>query len=130
MADDDFIADPTDHVLAIIDDREHGDAAERDLADSGLDGVRVFRGQRGGDEIDSSGSEHGVSGGLIRGLQQALSNKDNLAEYEEASRSGATVLAVPASDQERQERAVAVLQRHGARAINHFGKAIVTTIEP
>lgn len=130
MADDDFIADPTDHLLAIVDDREHAAAAERELADAGFNEMRVYRGSAGGSQIDSSGSEHGVTGGLVRGLQQALSNKDNLAEYEEAAREGATVIAVPASDQEAQDRAVEVLQRHGARGMNHFGKAIVTTIQP
>lgn len=130
MADGEFIADPTNHLLAIVDDGEHAQAAERELSESGFDGVKVYRGQRGGDDIDSSGSGHGVTGGLVRGLQQALSNKDNLAEYEEASREGATVLAVPASDEESRDRAAEILRQHGARDMNHFGKAVVTTIEP
>jgi len=130
MTNGDFIADPTDHLIAILDDREHARAAERELSDSGFGDVRAYHGDEGGDEIDATGSGHGVTGGLVRGLQQALSNKDSLAEYEEAAREGATVLAVPASDQETRDRATAVLRRHGARGMNHFGKAIVTTIEP
>lgn len=130
MTNGDFIADPTDHLIAIVDDREHARAAERELSDSGFGDVLVYHGDEGGDEIDATGSGHGVTGGLVRGLQQALSNKDNLAEYEEASRQGATVLAVPASDEESRDRAAGVLRRHGARGMNHFGTAIVTTIEP
>lgn len=118
------------HVLAIIDRPEDAAGAEHELAEIGLEGVRVFRGEQGGEEIDSSGTEHGIAGRLVRGLQQALSNKDNLAEYDEASRAGATVLAVPVADDTTKDRAVEVLRRHGARSINHFGTMIVTTLEP
>ncbi|MGE0228791.1 MAG: hypothetical protein AB7I38_00310 [Dehalococcoidia bacterium] len=130
MTQDDFIADPTDHVIAIVDDPDRAAAAERDLNDSGIDGVHVYRGADGGDSIDASGAEHGVTGGVIRGLQQLFSNKDNMAEYEDAAREGSTVLAVPASDADARDQVTDILRRNGARAINHFGKAVVRTIEP
>lgn len=129
-ANEEFIADPTGHLLAIIDDADAAVAAERDLDGSGIEGVRVYRGSRSADAIDATGSNHGVGGGLVRGLQQVLSNKDNLAEYEEAAREGATVLAVPADDQDVQDRVIAILDRHGARGMNHFGTTVVETIRP
>lgn len=130
MPDDDFIADPTDHVLAVIDDHGQAEAAMRDFEEAGIAGVRTYRGARGADSIDASGSEHGLGGGLVRGLQQALTNKDNLAEYEEAVRDGATVLAVPASGSDDEDRVTGILERHGARTMTHFGKALVRTIKP
>ncbi|MEZ4553301.1 MAG: hypothetical protein AB7L91_12815 [Dehalococcoidia bacterium] len=104
--------------------------AERDLQDSGFEGVQVYRDGDGGDSIDASGAEHGVKGGVVRGLQQLFSNKDNMAEYEDAAREGSTVLAVPASNADARDQATDILKRNGARAINHFGKAVVRTIEP
>ncbi|HRC61976.1 MAG TPA: hypothetical protein PLX85_01980 [Dehalococcoidia bacterium] len=50
-ANEEFIADPTGHLLAIIDDADAAVAAERDLDGSGIEGVRIFRGSRSADAI-------------------------------------------------------------------------------
>lgn len=132
MADhnEQFIADPTGYLVAIIDDRSGAGSAERELADAGFNEVHVYRGTDGADTIDSSGTEHGTVGEIVRGVQQMFSNKDNLAEYEQAVREGRTVIAVKADDDETRDRADDILERHGAHAVNHFGKAVVRTIKP
>jgi len=125
-----FIADPTDHLLAVIDDRGQAEAAQQDLIGAGFDQVHVYRGRAGADTLDSSGSEHGIAGEVVRGVQQLFSNKDNLAEYEAAAREGATVIAVHIEDEEHRDRAADILHKHDARDMNHFGKAVVHTIKP
>ena len=89
----------------------------------------MYQGRDGVGAIDSTGTEHGIVGGVVRGVQQALSNKDNLAEYEQAVIDGAVVIAVRAEDDEARDRAADILERHSAHSINHFGKAIVRTIK-
>jgi hypothetical protein len=128
--DEQFIADPTDHLIAVIDDYLSADAAERDLVEAGFNQVHVYKGQAGVESIDSSGSEHGVAGGVVRGVQQLFSNKDNLAEYEDATRKGAAVIAVHIDDEEARDRAATILAAHHARDMNHFGKAVVHTLNP
>jgi len=132
MADhnEEFIADPTGHLIAILDETREADQAERDLSEAGFSEVHVYRGADGVETIDSSGSEHGATGGLVRLLQQAYTNKDNLAEYEEAVRRGHIVIAVKVDDDDLRDRADDILESHGAHTVNHFSKAVVRTIKP
>ena len=92
--------------------------------------VRLYRGRIGAEAIDSSGQEHGVVGEAVRTVQEALTNKDNLAEYEDATRRGASVVAVRIEDDTQRDRALSILEREGAHTINHFGKALVHTLKP
>lgn len=131
MADnEEFIADPTGHLIAIIDEASAAAEAERALAAAGFAEVHIYRGADGVENIDSSGTEHGAGGGLVRGIQQAFSNKDNLAEYEEAVRRGRTVVAVKVDDNDLRDQADDILEGQGAHTINHFGAAVVRTIKP
>lgn len=128
--DEQFIADPTGHLIAILDEASAAVEAERALAAAGLTEINVYRGADGVESIDASGSEHGAAGSLIRGIQQAFSNKDNLAEYEDAVRRGRTVIAVKADDDDLRDRAGDILDQHGAHTVNYFGQAVVRTIKP
>ena len=69
-------------------------------------------------------------GEVIRGVQQLFSNKDNLAEYEQAVREGGTVIAGKVDADDQRDRADDILERHGAYGVNHFGAAVVRTIKP
>ena len=66
---------------------------------------------------------------IIRGIQQLFSNKDNLAEYEQAVQEGRTVLAVKVDDGEARDRADEILERWRAHTVNHFGTAVVRTLK-
>jgi hypothetical protein len=59
MADhnEEFIADPTGHLIAILDEAREADQAERELSEAGFSEVHVYRGADGVETIDSSGSE-------------------------------------------------------------------------
>jgi hypothetical protein len=127
---DEFIADPTNHILAIIEDYARAEDAERALKGAGFEEVRVYRGFKGADAIDSRGTEHGMVGQAVRAVEEALSNKDNLAEYEDAVKDGSSVVALRIGDDEQRDWAVVILEGQGAHTINHFGAALVTTIKP
>lgn len=127
---EDFIADPTGYVLAVVDDREEAAAIERRLRDEHFEDVRLYVGSGGAHAIDSEGREHGATERAVRGVQRALTNKDNLAEYEGALAEGSAVVAFLAPHDERRDEAVQLLSEHGAHNINAFGTAVVTTLKP
>ena len=90
MADnEEFIADPTGHLIAIIDEASAAAEAERSLAAAGFTEVHVYRGADGVENIDSSGSEHGAGGGLIRGIQQASRTRTTWPNTRRPSAAGA-----------------------------------------
>ena len=70
---EEFLADPTGHLVAVVDDHSDAEAIEEELRAASFEQVHVYRGRGGAETIDSSGADHGVSGGLVRGVQQAFS---------------------------------------------------------
>jgi hypothetical protein len=130
-SNEEFIADPADHIIAIIDDVARAELAERALMDAGFEEVRIYRGRTGAHAIDASGTEHGLGGFLVRFIEQSLTNKDNLAEYESAVERGQSVISLRVDgDEARRDEAVGLLEREAAHTINYFGKAVVHTLRP
>jgi hypothetical protein len=126
-----FIADPTGHMIAVIDIRERAEQAESTLEAERFEEVRLYRGGEGARALDSDGERHGLGSYLLRLVQHGFTNKDHLGEYEEATRQGASVVSflVDSADG-RRERAEAILAEADARTINYFGPAVVETIKP
>jgi hypothetical protein len=130
-SNEEFIADPADHIIAIVDDAARAELAEHALTEAGFEEVQLYRGRAGADAIDASGTQHGLGGFLVRFLEQSLTNKDNLAEYEQAVERGASVVSLRVDgDDARKDQAVSLLGREGAHTINYFGKAVVHTLKP
>ena len=128
---DEFIADPTGHMLAVIDSWEQAERAEEALEAEGFEEVRLYRGGQGAHAIDTDGEGHGIGSYLLRLVQHGLTNKDHLAEYEEATKQGASVLSFLVDNAEgRRARAEAILADADARDINYFGPVVVETIKP
>jgi len=125
-----FIADPSGHTLAILDERQQAAALEQRLHDAGIQEVRRYVGPDGAHAIDSAGVEHGIPEQAVRTVQRALTNKDNLAEYEGALAQGAAVIAFRTPDDDREAEVLALLDQFGARAVNAFGTAVVRTLKP
>lgn len=126
-----FLADPTGHMIAVIDVWKQAEQAEAALEAEGFEEVRLYRGGEGARALDSDGERHGLGSYLLRLVQHGLTNKDHLGEYEEAARQGASVISflVDSSDG-RREHAEAILAQAEARAINYFGPVVVETIKP
>ncbi len=127
---DDFIGYPTNHLLAVIDERAKAENAARELREAGFEDVQLYRGRSGEHAIDASGTEHGGGEQLVRMVEQMFSNKDSLAEYETSVQRGSSVVAVQVADDERRTQALSILERRGAHTINYFGKTVVETIKP
>jgi len=128
-SNEEFIADPTGHIIAVVDDRARAAELEKRLLAAGFEEVRIYLGHDGEHAIDPQGEEHGVGGEAVRVVQQALSNKDNLAEYAQAIQDGSAVVSFLASD-ERQNEALSLLESSDAHTVNFFGAAVVHTLKP
>jgi hypothetical protein len=128
---DEFIADPTGHMIAVIDVWRRAELAEQALESEGFEEVRLYRGREGVRAIDSDGEQHGLANYLLRLVQHGLTDKDHLGEYEDAVRQGASVISFRVGDaDEEHERAATILERAGARAVNYFGPFVVETVKP
>src|SRR5262249_14696887 len=128
-SNDEFIADPTGHIIAVVDDRTRAAELEGRLEKAHFEEVRLYLGHDGEHAIDPKGEEHGVTEQAVRTVQQALTNKDNLAEYAEAIEDGAAVVSFLAADDRRNE-ALSLLELYNAHTINQFGAAVVHTLKP
>ncbi|RLT27913.1 MAG: hypothetical protein DWI48_02160 [Chloroflexi bacterium] len=128
-SNEEFIADPTGHMIAVVDDRARAAELEGRLEGAGFEEVRLYVGHDGEHAIDPKGEEHGITEQAVRTVQQALTNKDNLAEYAQAIEDGAGVVAFLAAD-DRQGEALALLESYNAHTINFFGAAVVHTLKP
>jgi hypothetical protein len=79
---DEFVGYPTNHLLAVIEDRAKAEDAAGALREAGLEDIRVYKGQTGEHAIDAAGTEHGVGETVVRTVEKMFSNKDDLKEYE------------------------------------------------
>lgn len=125
-----FIADPTHHLIGVIDDVAHAVDAERALEEAGFEEVRLYRGRTGADAIDSDGATHGALESFVRTVQASLTNKDSLAEYEAAAARGQNVLTLKLESLDRREEALTIFDEHHAHEINYYGTALVETLRP
>ncbi len=128
---EEFVGYPDNQVLGIFDKRDDAARALDEASEAGIPetDITVYSGDDGAEAIDSSGTEHGVAETLQRSVQRLLTNEDDLRVYERAASEGGVVLAIEAKDDERKESASALLQRHGARDVRHFGTFVVQDLD-
>ena len=114
--------DPTNRMLAVIDDPQAGRAAAARLdAEMGGADVTLLVGPRDAERIDAAGRRGGrwLRVKRIVALTQADQSVD-LATYEAALRDGRAVVAIRAGAGERP-RAVEILRAAGAHFVNSYG---------
>ena len=69
-SNEEFIADPTGHMIAVMDDRARAAELEGRLEGAGFEEVRLYLGHDGEQAIDPKGEEHGVAEQAVRTVQQ------------------------------------------------------------
>lgn len=118
---DRFVGAPAHRLFAAFDDQ---DAARAGLGEVRTtmgrvreDDIWVFVGEEGARRLDASGRVHGLSGRVVRFLQQQLSGDvDYLRLLDKGLRHGGVVVAVLVEPTKVTEMA-AVLRRHGGRLL-------------
>ena len=119
-----FIFYPVKHLFGIIEDPDATQAALQRLAEVGFEQERlmVFTGEQGAARIDAEGTEHGLFARLVRRVQHMTPEHDQAVVYQDAARSGKSVVAVRADSNEEKERALGILRTNGAHFINFYGR--------
>jgi hypothetical protein len=134
MASDESAArlDPTNRLLAVIDDPRQADAVRVSLAAAGIpaDGVEVLTGALAAERLDPLGKSGGwwLRVKRVVGFTQADQSVD-LALYAAALREGRAVVALRAPAAER-DAAAGVLRTHGAHFVNFYGTLVTEEIIP
>ncbi len=129
--EDEFIRYPTDTLFGIVD--QPGDAKQvlQALTAAGFteDKVRVFCGESGARQIDSSGVQHGVLTQLVRLYQRTTVERDHAEQYEQALHQGSYVIAIHISDSVAREQAEQILGEHGGHFINFYGRHTIRKLK-
>ena len=120
-----MITYPTNRLLGVIDAPEDASRAVDALGRGGVRpaGIVVLSGDAGRDRLGRLGHQPNAFSRVVRLLQFTLMDQTpDFLVYEHALLDGRTVIAVHVADRDRMLEAAAVLERHGAHFLNHFGR--------
>src|SRR5262245_28014742 len=122
---------PTDKLLAIIDALPDAEQARQELLEAGFapDAIGVQHGA-GAAERTVHYTAFDPFPHVARLLHVHSIEHDQAVVYEAALRQGQSVIAVHAPKAEDRERALGVLEAHGAHSITFFGKWTIETLKP
>jgi hypothetical protein len=129
MTADDTFPYPSGQVVAVLaGDTTVADARGR-LEQSGFgpERVDVLHGEDGLARIDVEGEEHGNSGGVLRRLQNALSDDaDHVRRYADHLRAGRYVVGVAVGEDEAaKDRAAEALRAAHAESVDYYAENYV-----
>ncbi len=118
---------PTNHLVAVVDDRDAADEAARDLRGAGFappDVVVIHGGGTDGHvELGRLGARHPWLTRLIRAVQYlTMDQQPDFARYESALADGRSVVAVHVTERPAMLRARDLLLAAGAHFVNYYGR--------
>ena len=118
MDNQQILEDPTNRIVAVLDDSAHLEVVKQDLLQCGLapDEIRVWDGARNSPDVDTS-------------AKWFADTDEELANFQAALRVGKTVISVPVANSEDREPIHAILKRHQSRRITHFGQWVTEFME-
>jgi hypothetical protein len=124
---------PTNHVLAVIDDRDRADAAVTALRNGGFmeSEIHVGTGAAAADDVGASPGRTGVAGLLLRFAERigiADEELETKHRYERAMRDNRFVISVAAPTEERKDRSAQILRDHGGHTVSFLGKHTIEYI--
>jgi hypothetical protein len=126
---------PTDHVLAVLDNRDLTSTVVAALEAGGFlaSEIHVGTGAAAADELHATTGHRGLVSMLIR-LAERIGATDEEMEtknrYERAMRENRFVLSVAAPTAERKEQATRILREYGAHTVAFFGQHTIEHIVP
>ena len=127
MTSEGFQGYPENHVLAAFPSREQAAKALDDVRQSGVPDseLAIYSGGQGADDLDADGTTHGMGSVLVRSVQLLMTDRDRLAEYQDAVEQGGVVIAAKAEDDDRKHLLSAVFHRNDGHGIRYFGTMTV-----
>ena len=115
---------PNNRVVGVISGSRSAEDAVARLQTEGFNDVLVMS------HVDTAGEGVNPFSALMGMLAGHLSDETSyLDQYQEATKNGSLVLAVPANG-EQTDRVREILELHGAVNIRYFGRLAVTDLTP
>ena len=126
---------PTDNLAAVIDARDETVAAVEALTADGFAApdIHVFAGAEAAAALEASAGRTGLAGLAIRIAERLGIENDEMMvkqRFEQALRDGHYLVFVDAADEERKERASAILHAHGAHHVGFLGRFTMEKMFP
>ena len=122
--DEDFLAYPTNRLVAVFDSDTDAQTTLGELFAAGFaKSFDVFCGTAGARLIDFSGEQHGYLARLSRLLHHLnVPEGAQMDSYERELQAGHCIIMVQTDDADSQRRALDILRSHGAHFINRYGR--------
>jgi hypothetical protein len=126
--DQESLAIPVNHVLAIIMDSEDARDVVETLNHSGFspDDIGVLKGMEDAAKLDAASGQNGL---LTSGVDMGDRDTDYIKQYRRALLNGRPVIAVVAKDDDDRNKARQILKTRGARFITFFGRFVTEVLE-
>ena len=126
---------PTDHLAAVIDTRDDTVAAVEALTADGFTSseIHVVAGAEAATALEARTGRTGLAGLAIRIAERLGIENDEMMvkqRFEQALRDGRYLVFVDSADQERKERASAILHAHGAHHVGFLGRFTMEKMFP
>lgn len=124
-----FTPDPMFKLMGIFEESDAGVTAAADLKDAGFDAddIELFCGVPGAEAYDFEGDDHGLGTKFMRAFRSITYDRVIMDRYQAALREGHCVLMVHIHKTPRRDEAAAVMHRHGAVQVDHFGLTMTRT---
>jgi hypothetical protein len=114
---------PTDHLMAILDNKQEAERAAQVLHDTGFADVALFHGRRALQAIQANKRrENPLRRSWERVSVEMSDETDSRRHYLGALRQGRSVVMVYAQQPAQVDLAVGILRAHQAHAIQFFGR--------
>lgn len=120
---------PTNHVIAVVPDRQEAEQAAEALRAGGFTHVEQLSGPEAYQAVQRKMDEQNPLDKLWENVRRALTEEGMEQEaYLDALRQGQSVVMVQVASVEDAAPADAILRRHHAHTVLHFGQWTVTNL--
>lgn len=128
-----MLASFTNHMIGVLDDPDHAEAALRDLRvqehlrDQDLE---LLVGDAGEERLDFTGERHGLLARLRRNVQKLTDEYEHARRYELELARGHVLIVAAVRYEVQAQRMCHLLRAHGAHFIHYYGPLIVESFCP
>jgi uncharacterized protein (DUF302 family) len=121
---------PSHKVLGVIEEPENVSKAIEVLQQAGVsdDEITVECGRQGEDQIDFSGTKHGLLGRFVRYFQELSAEHSYLEYFQKELHSGHFLIEVRPKGREQKKDIANLLHDAGAKRVTYFGNWIIEEI--
>lgn len=127
----DNLNQPSNWLVAVIDDPRKAEEAERALIKAGFaqDDVLLLHGQEALQRLRDRDERRGPLGWVMKAIADVVTDAGTFEDkYAAEANAGHAIINLQVSDQDQIERAREIIVAHGGHYIKHFGDWAITDL--